>query len=282
MNRSKTVLACLFIFLVFFSLEVGAGGIKANSTLTANKQGKVSKEIEKLRNLRRSQINVPKNNFEITIKIFLFAEDEKVEILKGTYCGGEEGDKQYTGNYHLISVKDNKIISKIDLGKDYEFIENALHSGLHRFVMPQTYEQLLMIYQYGSCNIERVEFYRVDVEGHLYKVSFIDKDGVVATGQTTGPDGGISGTEADLTFCSYNNGVGYFFCDSYTYNGNNFIQTASWMSQREEEMTISALKSSLEIAAASSLFRAALSIFSKWYLIQRFLTDSATVIRSFL
>ena len=158
MNRSKTVLACLFIFLVFFSLEVGAGGMKANSTLTANKQGKVSNEIEKLRNLRRSQINVSKNNFEITIKIFLFAEDEKVEILKGTYCGGEEGDKQYTGNYHLISVKNNKIASKIDLGKDYEFIENTLHSGLHLFVMPQTYEQLIMIYQYGSCNIERVEF----------------------------------------------------------------------------------------------------------------------------
>ena len=231
MNRSRTVLACLFMFLVFFSLEVGAGGMKANSTLTANKQGKVSKEIEKLRNLRRSQINVSKNNFEITIKIFLFAEDEKVEILKGTYCGGEEGDKQYTGNYHLISVKNNKIASKIDLGKDYEFIENTLHSGLHLFVMPQTYEQLIMIYQYGSCNIERVEFYRVDVEGRLYKVNFIDKDGTVGTGQFTGPTGDIAGSDSSVIFCSYNNAVGYTFCDSYNYNAKDFIQTAISMTQ---------------------------------------------------
>jgi len=225
MNRSKTVAVCLFVFLTCFPLLSYAG------TLKANKQGKVSKEILKLKNLRRSQINIFKNREGI--KVFLFAEDEKVEILEGSYCGGEEGDKQYTGNYQLISTKDNKIVSKIDLGKDYEFVENTLHSGLNLFVMPQTYEQLIMIYQYRSCNTEAVEFYRVDVEGRLYKVNFIDKDGTVATGQTTGPDGGISGTEGDITFCSYNNGVGYTFCDSYNYNAKDFIQTAISMTQGE-------------------------------------------------
>ncbi|MDI6744890.1 MAG: hypothetical protein QMD07_05895, partial [Thermodesulfovibrionales bacterium] len=117
------------MFLICFSLEAWAGGLKSNSALTANKQGKVSKEIEKLRNLRRSQLNVWK--YKEAVKVYLFAEDEKVEILEGSYCGGEEGDKQYTGNYQLISARDNKIVSKIDLGKDYEFVENTLHSGLH-------------------------------------------------------------------------------------------------------------------------------------------------------
>lgn len=233
MNKKHIITLCLFILLTFLSFEAWAGELKSNSALTANKQGKVSKEIEKLRNLRRSQINISKNNFSVRIKVFLFAENEKVEILEGSYCGGEEGAKQYTGNYQLISVKDNKIESKIDLGKDYEFIEDTLHSGLQIFVMPQTYEQLIMIYQYRSCNAESVEFYRVDIDGRMYKVNFFDKDGTVRTIQSTIPARDIPQSDGSVIFCSYNNAVGYTFCDSYNYNAKDFIQTAISMTQEK-------------------------------------------------
>ena len=246
MISRKILTVFLFIFLfACFSFEALANGLNSNSTLPANKQKKVSKEIEKLRNLRRSQINISKNNFSVRIKVFLFAENEKIEILDGSYCGGEEGAKQYTGNYQLISVKDNKIVSKIDLGKDYEFIEDTLHSGLQLFVMPQIYEQLIMIYQYESCNIERVEFYRVDVEGRIYKVNFIDKDGTVGTGQSTSPAGDIPQSDGSVIFCSYDNSIGHMLCDSYIYNGKNFIQTSSWMTQEGKRTSIAEARRAL-------------------------------------
>ena len=224
MFKKKIISGFFITLLVFVSFEAWAGGLKSNSALTANKQGKVSKEIEKLRNLRRSQINIFKNREEI--KVFLFAEDEKVEILKGSYCGGEDGDKQYAGNYQLISVKGNKIVSKIDLGKDYEFIENTQHDGLHMFV-PVFGEQLVAIYQYVSCNHENVEFFRINEYGLIHRVNFFEKDGIVVTGKLV--IGDISVTTENIFFCSYDNVIAYYLCDTYVYNGKDFIQTSSWM-----------------------------------------------------
>lgn len=212
-------------YLLLFSLYFPAGVLAETS-----KEEKIPLEIEKLRNLRQSQINIYKNGFNIKVKLYLFAEDEKVEIQEGDYCGGADGDKIYTGNYQLISVKDNKIVSRIDLGKDYEFIENKLHSGLQLFVMPKTLEQLIIIYQYVSCSIEGVEFFRIDEKGNIYKINFFDKDGTVGTAQSIS-GGNINESDGNLIFCRYDNAIGHLLCDDYTYNGKDFIQTASWMTQ---------------------------------------------------
>lgn len=229
MINKKILVMCLLIFLINLPLEVWA---------ETNRHDETPEAINKLRKQRLSQITIY-DNYQEKVQVFLFAEDEKVEILEGSYCGGEEGDKQYTGNYQFISVKDDKIVSKIDLGKDYEFVENTLYNGLHRFITSNL-DNLIAIYQYRSCNTEKVEFYRIDAKGYIDKINFFDKDGTVRTDQTTGPNGDILRTNGNLTFCNYNNAVGYIFCDSYYYNEKGFSQAAGWMTQElsKQEKTV--------------------------------------------
>lgn len=218
-----------------FWLQMGHGPGKDDkfsvsiSTALINKQAGISQEMSDLKNRSRSRIQISKDDDDI-VEIVLVAEDERIEILNASYCGGEKGAKQYRGRYYLIGVKNNTIASKIDLGKDHEFVEGTPHDGLHPFG-PVGNEQLVEILQYGSCNNEFVEFYRVDPSGGIHKVNFFSKDGTVTTVESTGPDGAILSSEGSVTFCSYDNALGYLFCDSYAHNGADFIQKASWMTQ---------------------------------------------------
>lgn len=163
------------------------------------------------------------------VEVFLFADNEKMEFLRGPYCGGEEGAKHYEGDYQLISAKNNVVVSTLSLGKDYYFVGGQIHDGMHKFAVPNTGDELIAIYQYRGCNGDEVVFYRVDKNGRLNKVLFLNKDGTRKNNQYTSDP--VLSSDDQTTFCGYNNAVGYVFCDSYRYNGENFAQAASWMTQ---------------------------------------------------
>ena len=109
------------------------------------------------------------------VEVFLYAADERIEILRGTYCGGEEGHKQYEGNYKLFSVTNNSVISSLDSG-DLTFTEGRIE-GLQIFRVPKRTEPLIAVYQYQGCNGDRVELFRVDDRGRLFRAYFQNKDG---------------------------------------------------------------------------------------------------------
>lgn len=184
-------------------------------------------EIQGLRKSSRSRMGITRKAH--IAEVFLFAEDEKVEILEHPYCGGDKGDKQYTGNYQLISVLNNEVVASIISLGHYQFVVGRIYDGIREVAVPGTNERLIAIYQYRGCNGDEVEFYRVDKNGGLNKVVFLNKDGTKEDNQYTSDQILLSDNEA--TFCGYNNAVGYVFCDSYRYNGENFIQVASWMTQ---------------------------------------------------
>lgn len=217
---------------------------------TENKIQPIAVSSDTIKSGNLSQINVERKT--VPINVFLFAEDQKVETLKSPYCGGDEGAKQYSGNYHLISIKNNTIISDINLDKDYYFIEKRPHDGLREFYDPKTGEELIGIYQYGSCNTESVEFYRIDVDGVIHRVVFVNKNGSEQKEISTGPGGDVPlSREDEYIFCSYNNFVGHMFCDSYVYTGSSFKQTTSWMTQ---ELGTTKLQPKISDEARRALF----------------------------
>lgn len=218
----------LIVSLLFSGIGIPLNSSAATSNIIHDGATEISPEkIQRLRDRNRSWITLTKNGN--TVEVFLFAEDEKMEIVEGIYCGGNEGDKQYRGNYQLISVVNNLFVSSvINLG-DYEFGEGRVYGGLQEFRAPGTNERLIAIYQYAGCNGDDVEFYRFDRNGRLNKVLFLNKNGTKETNQyRSGP---LLMSDNEVTFCGYNNAIGHVFCDSYAYNGTDFIQAASWMTQ---------------------------------------------------
>lgn len=220
------------VFLIV-SLLVPGIGIPLNSSAATgsaiyDEAAEISPEkIQRLRDRSRSWITLTKNGN--AVEVFLFAEDEKMEIVEGLYCGGNEGDRQYRGNYQLTSVVNNLFVSSIINLGDYEFGEGRVYRGLQEFRAPGTNERLIAIYQYASCNGIYVEFYRVDDNRRLNKVLFLNKDGTKETNQYT--SGRVLMSDNEVNFCGYNNVIGHVFCDSYAYNGTDFIQAGSWMTQ---------------------------------------------------
>lgn len=218
MNWKTTCLAAGGLLLTW------AGVVQTQSIL----QTPVAAETLKSRSLSETRVEGNKT----PISIFLFADNQKAETLRDPFCGGDKGAKQYSGNYHLLSLQGNEIVSDIDLGKDYWFVEGRPHDGLHEFVEPKTGGELIGIYQYRGCNAERVEFFQVDASGVIDQVPFSNEDGSENESVWTGPGGDVPlSREGEFIFCSYSNFVGYQFCDSYIFKSNRFEQTNSWMTQ---------------------------------------------------
>jgi len=171
-----------------------------------------------------------------TFDVYLFAPDQNAQVVSDSFCGGEEGSKQYTGHYQLISVENNGVISRLNLDPDTTFVEKRVHDGARAFHDAKSGQNLLSVYQYGSCNAESVEFFSVDPAGHLFQVPFLDKDGRTWKQALTGPKGAIPHfNNGAAIFCSYANDLGYTFCEAYAFDGANFQEGADWMTEGQAE-----------------------------------------------
>lgn len=167
-----------------------------------------------------------------TFDVYLFAADENVDVLSASFCGGGEGAKQYSGHFQLLSVADDTVVSKLDLDPDNNFVEKKPHDGARLFRDPRSGQNLVVLYQYGSCNSESVQFFSADPSGQLFLIPFLDRDGRTWKQMLTGADGAIPHTADNaLIFCSYANVIGYDFCDTYAFDGENFLEAATWMTQ---------------------------------------------------
>ncbi|MFZ0961590.1 MAG: hypothetical protein WAO35_11855 [Terriglobia bacterium] len=167
-----------------------------------------------------------------TFDVYLFAPDMNVDVLAASFCGGDQGARQYSGHFQLLSVADDTVVSKFDLDPDDTFVEKKPHDGARLFHDPKTGQNLVAIYQYGSCKSESVQFFSLDPSGHLFSVPFLDPDGRTWKQMLIGPDGAIPNfPSGGLMFCSFGEDIGYDFCGAYTFDGANFQEAAKWMTQ---------------------------------------------------
>jgi hypothetical protein len=160
-------------------------------------------------------------------EVYLYAKNQTVDTIRALYCGGSPGDKEYHGRFALISVRNGKVASQLQLDPETFFVTGRPHDGLHVFTLSAHGQALLNLYQYENCNNESLEFYRLDPQGRLARVRFLRKDG----GQFPSEEGAIySSGEAGSIFCSYHPSASpSVFCDAYRYDGKDFVQTKSWM-----------------------------------------------------
>jgi hypothetical protein len=169
------------------------------------------------------------------IDVYLFAPDEKVEVLKDPYCGGDKGSKVHSGHFQLISVADNVKVSTMNLDPDDWFVEGKAHDGARLFHDPKSDQDVVVVYQYGTCSSETVQFVSSDAKGYLFSVPFLERDGRTWKERLTGPTGAIPHLEnGALTFCFYVNTLRYHFCDAYTFDGENFLDNTKWMTREIE------------------------------------------------
>lgn len=172
------------------------------------------------------------NRGDRAFDIYLEAPDEKAEVLKASYCGGRAGARQFSGRYQLLAVADNTIVSRFDLGPDDTFVENSPHDGARLFHDLKSGQDLIALLQYGDCNSESVQFFSADPSGHLFLITFLDRDGRAWKQMLTWPNGVIPRMpDGSPAFCAYASSVGYEFCEAYAFDGENFLETAKWMTQ---------------------------------------------------
>jgi hypothetical protein len=174
-----------------------------------------------------SRLSLPTQG--LPVEVFLYAPDQEVEVLTASYCGGFEGNRKYTGSFRLVSARHERGLSELALPDHYDFVGGFTHGGLHD-VESLREQGVFAVYQYGGCNTEDVEFFRVDAAGQITRAQFLQRDGRVKLSEMTGPGGDFElSPDGDFVFCHYNNWFGYGLCDAYKFDGSDFLQTALWM-----------------------------------------------------
>jgi hypothetical protein len=194
-----------------------------------------------------------------TFDVYLYAADEKTEVLDFSSFFGNEGARQFSGHFQLLSVAGNSVVSKLDLDPDDAFVEKKPHNGARLFRDPKSGQDLVVIFQYGTSNCESVQFFSADPSGRLFLIPFLDRDGRTWKQMLTGPDGAIPHlANGAMVFCSYANVTGYTFCDAYAFDGANFLEASKWVTQ-DFEAPIKGLNDSGQAARALFDFLYALS-----------------------
>jgi hypothetical protein len=228
-----------------------------SANITADEQS-VPAEVPDFRKQSHSHIRLERGDH--AFDVYLFAPDENVDVLTSSFCGGDEGAKQFSGHFQLLSVADNAVVSKLDLDPDENFVEKKPHDGAHLIRDPKSGQDLVVIYQYGSCSSESVQFYSADPSGHLFPIPFLDRDGRTWKQMLTGSTGAIPHLATGaLVFCSYDNVIGYDFCGAYSFDGANFLEAAKWMT-KELETPVKGLDDSSQAARALFDFLSVLSL----------------------
>ncbi len=245
--------------LLFLALGVACAKGARMFAAAANKTGASSEVQERIplatapadiTRSSRSHITFPSDSGPVDV--YLYARDEKANVLKASYCGGNEGEQEFTGHYELISVKNGAIVSQLPLGPDTFFVSgHPPHDGVHLLDNPASGKALLAVYQYAGCNIEIVYLYRIDSDGLLHQIAFLNIDGRQLMSQDTGPDGSFyPSPEGETIFCSYNNALGTGLCDAYRFEGGNFRQTTSWLGSEHPTATGMARRALYEFLSA--------------------------------
>ncbi len=237
--RLKTLymlIPVLAAFVMAAAMESAAGARKEILVAPVSPEGGqapgVLLDVEELRKRSRSRMELPAHGGPV--EILLFAEDERTEVVEQDSCGRKKGDSVYTGNYHLLSLRGDSVISTLDLGRGYRFTEGRPpHDGLRGFAVPGTEGELAAIYQYLGCRTLALELFRVDGDGRIHRVRFLNRDGSEETRALTGPEGKVYLSDREAAFCSYSSAIGHTFCYAYTYNGRDFVQSGGWMARGE-------------------------------------------------
>lgn len=201
---------------------------------SAPAQAKPPEEIADLQTQSRSHLRLLHRNHPLDV--YLFAADERMEVLSASYCGGDEGARQYSGHFQLVSVLGNTVVSRFDLDPDDIFVEKKPHDGARLFPDPKANQDLIAVFQFESCNNEVVRFYSADPAGDLFAVPFLDKDGRTWKQKVTETNGVVAQLhDGSSAFCTYADDMGYNFCEAYVFDGANFLETAKWMTQERAE-----------------------------------------------
>jgi len=118
-----------------------------------------------------------KNNIKINksaTDVYLVSFNEKVEKVTIDFAGGGlvEGENSYSGNYFLVAVKNNKLISLFSVpfnatyyttyNSSYSntyFCDNTPHNGIEKIIEPKTGKELILIKMYETSSTEIARFY---------------------------------------------------------------------------------------------------------------------------
>jgi hypothetical protein len=148
------------------------------------------------------------------LEVFVFADDEKEEILRGDSCRGKNGTKQFSGNYRLIALKNRAFHAALAIGNRSFSERRSEDIKVIRFA--ESNARLIAISQLESCNTQTIELFRVDGRGAMHKVRVRQRNGVEAN-RLAGPAGGqlaqLSGNE--LTYCRALNPDSATLCTHY-------------------------------------------------------------------
>jgi hypothetical protein len=182
-------------------------------------------EISMLRAKSRSRVILDVNPGE-SVEILLYAADETDSTLTASYCGGDVGDKEFSGTYKLLSIKNDKIISEIALNA-LEFSDRRKpYDGIT--IEELAGKKLIAIYQYGGCDgLSAASFFRVNSAGELSPVNFVLRGEKTLTEIV-----GCVSVEKDLLVLGHHDSrLGRTLYDGYEFNGTQFVQKESWIDE---------------------------------------------------
>ena len=187
-------------------------------------------EIQQLEKHHRSHLRLERQN--LSVDVYLTADEEKAVVLDTTFCGGDAGATQFSGHYRLVSVRNHVVVSRLELDPDVNFVEKKPHDGIRLYREPATGQNLVALFQYGDCNSETVQFFAADPSAQLYAVPFLDKDGRTGKHMVTGSDGAIRHlADGSSIFCFYSRDTACYYCAAYVFDSANFQEIAKWMTQ---------------------------------------------------
>ncbi|HJQ82775.1 MAG TPA: hypothetical protein VKA21_01770 [Candidatus Binatia bacterium] len=172
-----------------------------------------------------------RSNIEIgAFRVFLFAADETSGAVRGTYCGGDDGAAEHEGSYRLIVARGSEIVGSFDLGRK-RFVEGRQHDGIRAVTLPGSGDRLLAIYQYGSCNTEDLELFRVTAGGKVARALFEDRQGSVRPAIGTSNADIPFDRDGRAVFCDHQPSYlpEYLFCDAWRWTGDRLVHADEWM-----------------------------------------------------
>jgi len=145
-----------------------------------------------------------------TFEVLLFAADEMRLKLGKTTCEGKKGNKKYLGDFKLISIDDEEIMTIINNSGSY-FVRGMPHDGLKKIRDPKTNIELIAVLQYVSCEYEEISIYNVGDHGRSRRIlkTFINPSGNVEFSD-----------EGHWKFCYRPDEKE--LCEVYEFNGENF------------------------------------------------------------
>jgi hypothetical protein len=161
------------------------------------------------------------------LEVFVFADDEKEESVRGNSCpgtSGTSGSKRFTGNYRLIALKNRTFHAVLPIG-DRSFTDRR-NEDIKVIRFAESNARLIAISQFQACNTETIELFRVSGRGAMNRVRVRQRNGVELN-RIAGPAGGqlaqLTGNE--LTYCRALNADSPTLCTHYLFDSGRLLET---------------------------------------------------------